>query len=73
VGQRIGCSEHGQNNTDVQLGDAFHKGSYFSVNLLYPPTRNAMTGAEFVWGEHQIKDGSSAVDYRLQLSKRVTF
>jgi outer membrane murein-binding lipoprotein Lpp len=69
----LGYSEHRQNNTDGQLGDAFHKGSYASVNLLYAPTKNLTTGAELVWGEKQIKDGSSATDYRLQFSTKVTF
>jgi hypothetical protein len=32
-----------------------------------------LTGAEYIWGKRENKDGSSAVDYRLQFSTKVTF
>jgi hypothetical protein len=31
------------------------------------------SGVEYIWGRHETKDGSSATDYRLQWSTRVTF
>jgi hypothetical protein len=69
----LGFSQHKQSNTDGQLGSAFRVGSYGSVNALYQLTRNVMTGAEYLWGRHQTKDGSSATDNRVQWSTRVTF
>ena len=69
----IGYSEHRQSNSDGQLGNAFHKGSYSSANVLFNPAKNVTTGAEFVWGQLEHKDGSSATDYRLQFSTKVTF
>jgi DcaP outer membrane protein len=69
----IGYSEHRQTNTEGQLGNAFQKGSYSSLNLLYAPAKNITTGAEAVWGKLAVKDGSSAIDYRLQFTTRVTF
>jgi hypothetical protein len=69
----LGYSEHRQDNTGGQLGSAFRRGSYSSLNLLYAPLKNVTTGAEFIWGDRENKDGSSASDYRLQFSSRVTF
>ena len=69
----LGFSEHRQDNAGGQLGSAFRKGSYASTNLLYTPARNVTTGAEFIWGQLEHKDGASAVDYRLQFSTKVTF
>jgi hypothetical protein len=69
----LGYSQHKQSNTDGQLGSAFRVGSYGSVNALYQLTRNVMTGAEYLWGRHQTKDGASATDNRVQWSTRVTF
>jgi hypothetical protein len=69
----VGYSEHRQNNTDGQLGSAFRKGSYASGNVLFYPTKNVTTGLEYIWGQRENKDGSSAPDYRLQFSTKVTF
>jgi len=69
----VGYSEHTQDNLDGQLGTAFHRGSYGSANALYALSKNVTTGAEYIWGKHESKDGASATDYRLQWSTRVTF
>jgi hypothetical protein len=69
----VGYSEHRQSNTAGQLGNAFQRGSYASTNLLYTPMKNVLTGLEFIWGQRENKDGSSAPDYRLQYSTKVTF
>jgi hypothetical protein len=69
----FGYSQHVQDNTEGQLGTAFHRGSYGSLNGLYAPSKNLLTGAEYIWGRRENKDGSSAADYRLQFSTRVTF
>lgn len=69
----IGYSQHKQDNTAGQTATAFRTGSYGNLNLLYYPTKNVMTGLEFVWGELEQKNGQSATDYRLQFSTKVTF
>ena len=69
----LGYSEHRQDNTEGQLGSAFRRGSYGSVNALYALTRNVTSGVEYIWGRNESKDGSSATDYRLQWSTRVIF
>ena len=69
----IGFSQHKQTNTEGQLFNAFQRGSYGSINVLYTLAKNVMTGAEYIWGKLEAKDGSSAIDYRLQWSTRVTF
>jgi len=69
----IGGSTHVQDNTDGQLGNAFHKGSYASTNLLYYPAKNVMVGAELLWGRHELMDGSSNNDSRIQFSTRFNF
>jgi len=69
----IGYSEHHQNNTAGQLGNAFRTGSYASVNLLYYPVKNLMTGAELLWGRLEDKDGLTGEDHRIQFSTKYTF
>jgi hypothetical protein len=69
----LGYSEHRQDNSGGQLGSAFRKGAYSSANVLFYPVKNVTTGAELVWGQLTHKDGSSAEDYRLQFSTKVTF
>jgi hypothetical protein len=69
----FGYSEHRQDNAGGQLDDAFKKGSYSSVNLLYYPAKNVTTGAELLWGQRENKGGQSASDKRIQFSSKVTF
>jgi hypothetical protein len=69
----IGYSEHRQDNAGGQLDDAFKRGSYSSVNLLYYPAKNVTTGAELLWGQRENKGGQSASDVRIQYSTKVTF
>ena len=69
----IGWSETRESNTSGQAFDAFHKGSYGSVNLLWYPARNVMTGFEFLYGKRENKDGASGDDTRLQFSAKYTF
>jgi hypothetical protein len=69
-----GVSQHRQSNTDGQLSDAFKKGSYASVNLLYYPVPDVMMGGEFQWGKREnFSDGFSFSDYRIQFSFRYNF
>jgi hypothetical protein len=69
----FGGSAHVQDNTDGQLDNAFHKGSYASVNLLYYPAKNVLTGAEFLWGKREDKNGNTGDDNRLQFSVQYKF
>jgi hypothetical protein len=68
-----GASQHVQHNTEGQFGNAFKKGSYASANLLFYPVKNVITGAEFLWGKRENKDGSSGTDDRIQFSTKYTF
>jgi len=38
-------------NSDGQADDAFSKGQYVAANLMYYPTKNAMAGIEFQYGD----------------------
>jgi hypothetical protein len=69
----LGWSETRESNTDGQAFNAFHKGSYGSVNLLWYPVRNVMTGVELLYGSRENKDGVSGSDTRLQFSAKYNF
>ncbi|WP_298927141.1 DcaP family trimeric outer membrane transporter [uncultured Ramlibacter sp.] len=69
----IGYSQHRQDNSSGQAANAFHAGSYASVNLLYTLTDNVLVGGEYIWGRRENKDGSAANAGRLQLSGKVSF
>jgi hypothetical protein len=69
----IGYSQHRQDNTAGQAGNALHAGSYASANLLYALTKNVLLGGELVWGRRENKDGSAASDSRFQFSTKVSF
>lgn len=69
----IGYSEHKQDTTSGQLFNAFEKGSYASLNLLYMPVANVTTGAELLWGQRENKDGKTGEDSRVQFSSKFAF
>jgi len=69
----LGYSAHRQQNTDGQFGNAFHQGSYASVNLLWYPAKNMLTGAELLWGKLEQKNGLSQDDARVQFSTQFKF
>jgi DcaP outer membrane protein len=60
-------------NTDFQEPTAFHRADYASVNLLWTPASNVMTGLELMWGRREDNDGDSGDDVRLQYSFKVSF
>lgn len=55
-------------NTSLQLPDAFQKGQYASINLLFTPTKNIMIGGEILWGERTNDDRENGRDIRFQFS-----
>lgn len=69
----IGWSGQYQDNSGGQADDAFHQGQYGSVNLLYYPVKNVMTGVELLYGSRENNDGESGDDTRLQFSAKYSF
>lgn len=49
----IGYSFLDMDNTDLQDYDAFNRGQYALINLLYTPVANVMMGAELQWGQRE--------------------
>ena len=60
-------------NERYQAGDAFHKGEYASINLLYTPSTPIMMGVEYLWGQRTDNDGDTGDDNRLQFSMKYSF
>jgi hypothetical protein len=69
----FGGSIHRQTNTDGQLFNAFHQGTYTSANLLWYPAKNVIVGGELLWGKNEQKNGDSATDSRVQFSAQFKF
>lgn len=69
----VGYSQHRQDSTAGQAGNALRTGSYASANLLYTLTRNVLVGGEVIWGRREDKDGAAANSSRFQFSTRVSF
>lgn len=69
----LGYSVTRVDNQDRQSADAFEKGEYASINLLYSPTQRVMMGAEYLWGQRTDNDGSDGYDSRLQFSVKYGF
>lgn len=69
----IGVSRTNLENTNLQDGDAFHRGDYASVNLLYNVTDALMVGGELMYGSREDKDGDTGEDTRIQFSLRYSY
>jgi hypothetical protein len=70
----IGYSLLDIDNSDGQAGDAFQKGEYALVNLLYYPVANVMCGPELQWGKRTNNfDGFTSDDFRIQFSAKYNF
>ena len=70
----LGYSILEMDNTDGQSDDAFKKGQYALVNLLYYPTVNTMIGGELQWGQRDNAfDGFVSNDVRFQVSARANW
>ncbi len=60
-------------NQSLQLNNAFQKGEYASVNLLYSPWPQIMLGGEYLWGKRTDFGGAFGTDNRVQFSVKYTF
>lgn len=70
----IGYSMLNIDNSDAQADDAFKKGQYAAVNLLYTPVKNVMAGVEFQWGDRQnFKDNFNPSVSKIQVSFKYNF
>jgi hypothetical protein len=70
----IGYSLVNITNSDGQAADAFRKGQYSSLNLLYYPFQNMMAGAEIIWIKRDnYSDGWSSSATKIQFSFRYNF
>jgi hypothetical protein len=70
----IGYSMIDIQNSSGQLDSDLHRGFYGSTNLLFTPVKNAMIGAEFLWGRRtNFRDSFSVDDYRLQFGFKYNF
>ena len=79
----IGYSMTDTDNSAAQAADAFRRGQYALLNLLYHPVDNLMWGGELQWGkrENNVDGGTdldgnlveSFDDYRFQVSVKYTF
>jgi hypothetical protein len=69
----LGYSFTQVDNTSLQDVNAFHKGEYASVNLLYTPASQIMIGGELLWGKRTDNDGATGDDLRFQFSAKYSF
>jgi hypothetical protein len=69
----IGYGTTRVSNEDLQPGDAFNRGDYASVNLLYTPAKNLMFGSELLHGFRKDNDGETGYDTRVQFSAKYIF
>lgn len=70
----IGYSLVDITNSNGQADDAFEKGQYALVNVLFHPTQGFMFGPEVQWGKrNNFRDGFSSDDLRFQFSVKYNF
>ena len=69
----IGYSFTQVENTNFQSPTAYHKGDYFSVNLLATPSTNVLLGGELLFGKRTNNDGGSGDDVRFQFTVKYNF
>ncbi|MEM8953491.1 MAG: DcaP family trimeric outer membrane transporter [Verrucomicrobiota bacterium] len=60
-------------NREVEDDNAYRRGRYFSMNLVWQPTAWWMTGVEFLRGKREDKNGKDGTDSRVQFSVRYSF
>jgi outer membrane DcaP-like protein len=61
-------------NTSLQTANAFHKGQYSTINLLYTLNPHVMYGGELQWARRlNFLDGFDPNDFRIQFSFKYSF
>ena len=60
-------------NSSLQSVNAYKRGEYASINLLYTPIKSVLIGAEFMWGKRVDFNAASGNDPRIQLSAKYDF
>lgn len=69
----LGYSFNQVDNTNLQDVNAYKKGEYASINLIYAPAPNVMVGGEALWGKRRDHNGENGEDLRFQLSVKYAF
>jgi hypothetical protein len=70
----VGYSMIDIDNSDGQADDAFDKGQYAIVNLLWYPAKNMLAGVELQWGDREnFRDGWDTSITKLQFTFKYNF
>jgi hypothetical protein len=70
----IGYSMVDIDNSDGQAANAFKRGDYALVNVLFTPVKNVMFGPEIQYGRREnFRDGFTSDDVRVQFSVKYSF
>ncbi|MFO7692993.1 MAG: DcaP family trimeric outer membrane transporter [Vicinamibacterales bacterium] len=70
----VGYSLTDHDNPEGQSPDAYRRGHYTLVNLLYTPVANVMIGGEFQWGRREnFSDGFTSDGVKIQFSFKYNF
>ena len=70
----VGYSRTDIDNSEGQAPNAYKKGDYALVNLLFTPVPNVMMGGELQWGRREnFSDGFSSEAFKVQFSFRYNF
>ena len=70
----VGYSLADHDNAEGQTPDAYRRGQYALVNLLYSPVQNVMMGGELQWGRREnFSDGFASDGVKIQFSFKYNF
>jgi len=70
----LGYSMVDIDNTDGQAANAFNRGDYALVNLLFTPVKDVLFGPELQYARREnFRDGFTADDFRVQFSVKYNF
>jgi len=69
----LGYSLTEVDNTALQQANAYKRGEYASINLLYTPTAKILIGGEMLWGKRTDFGGAHGDDVRFQFTVKYDF
>jgi hypothetical protein len=69
----LGYSVTEVDNTFFQQANAFKRGEYASINLLYTPSAKLLIGGEMLWGKRTDFGGAHGDDARFQFTVKYNF